>query len=220
MKQGKFGIRLAFYGILAFVLALLKQPVLCGLLLGFVLVAEGDRWAARQVLQGFLLSLATTLVLDTFYTLAAIILPHSFSFLYDFGYGVLHVVSCLVYVGVLVLSIIAVLHIARDQDAGVPLLSHLAYHIFGEQKPPKPARQPVWPQQPPMQYPQQPGQPVQQPGQPVQGQPPVQQGQPVPMPMQGYPMPPQPPAPQPVDMNQTLQLPPIPPAAPEEPPQQ
>lgn len=212
MKKGKFGLCLSFYAVLAFVLALLKQPLLCGLLLGFVIVAEDDRWAVRQVLQAFMLSLVSTFVLDTVYTLAGILVPYSIGFFYDFAYGVLHVVSCLVYAGVLVLSIMAILRVCRDQEANVPLLSNLSYHVFGDQKPPKPVKQPVWPQQPM----QQPYPPQQAPQQPVQGQ----------MPMQGYPMPSQPmqqpqgaaPVPQPMpDMQQTMQIPQVPVTPPAQP---
>lgn len=215
MKQGKFGIRLAFYGILSFVLALLNQPLLCGLLLAFVLVAEGDRWAARQVTQGFLLSLVVSFFSGISYVIgSAAAVPFRILFgwydHYEFTNTVQSVFAGIVYVGALILSILAILHLSRDQEANVPLLSNLAYHIFGEQKPPRPVKQqPVWPQQPPMPIPQ-----------PPQGQPqPPMQGQPVPMPMQGYPMPPQPqPMQQPVvDMNQTMQIPPVPPTAPEEP---
>ena len=191
MKQGKFGLCLAFYAVLAFVLALLKQPLLCGLLRGFVLLAEGDKWTVRQVLQGFILSLASTFFLETAYTLVSFIVPHSIGFFYDFIYGVFRIVSVLAYVGLLVLCVIAILRVCRDQDANIPLLSGLAYRILGEQKPRPVKQQPVFPQAP---Y----GQPVQQ--YPPQQQPPVQNGFPVqqgqqgmpPMQqMQGYPMPPQ-----------------------------
>jgi len=178
LKKGKFGLRLAFYAVLAFVLALLKQPLLCGLLLGFVIFAEDDGWAVRQVLQGFMLSLVSTFAVDTVFSLASLVVPTSFGFFYDFVFGVLRVISCLVYAGVLVLSIMAILRVCRDQDANLPLLSNLSYHAFGEQKPPKPVNHPVWPQQQPMQpY------PPQQPGQPMQGYPapPQQMQQPQPV---------------------------------------
>ena len=190
MKQGKFGLCLAFYAVLAFVLALLKQPLLCGLLLGFVLLAEGDKWTVRQVLQGFILSLASTFFLETAYTLVSFIVPHSIGFFYDFIYGVFRIVSVLAYAGLLVLCVIAILRVCRDQDANIPLLSGLAYRILGEQKPRPVKQQPVFPQAPygqPVQYPPQHQPPVQN-GFPVQqgqqGMPPMQQ-------MQGYPMPPQ-----------------------------
>lgn len=197
MKKGNFGICLAFYGILAFALALLNQPLLCGILLGFVLLAEGDHWAVRQVLQGFMLSLVVSFFSGISYLVgSAFSMPFRFVFGwydYDFVNAVQSVFSFVVYAGALVLSIMAILRLCRGQDANVPVLSALAYRAFGEQKPPKPAAQPVWPQQPPMQpYP-----PQQAPGQPVP-------------PMQGYPMPPQPG--QPVQPPMT---PPVPQAAPD-----
>lgn len=216
MKQGKFGIRLAFYGILSFVLAFINQPLLCGFLLFFVLLKEEDRWTVRQVLQGFMLSLVVNFFSGVSYLVgSAVSMPFRILFdWYNYGFSdtVQSAFSFFVYAGALVVCIIAILRLSRDQEANVPLLSNLAYHILGEQKPPKPVKQPVWPQQPPMQpYP--PQQPQQGQGQPM----PPMQGQ---MPMQGYPMPPQPmqqppQAPAPVlrpayDPEQTLefQLPP------------
>lgn len=218
MKHGKFGICLAFYAILGFVLALLKQPLLCGLLLGFVIMAEGDRWTVRQVLQAFMLSLVVTFFLDITYTMASFV-PMIFGFMYSFVNGVQRVVSILVYAGALVLGIIGILRVVKDQDAGLPLLSQLAWRIYGEQKP-RPVRHPVYPQQPyvqPMQYPPQQAQPMP----PMQGQPGVPQP-----PMPTGPVAPQPQpqvipaAPQPPDLlSQTTQLP-QPLVQPEQPPQQ
>ena len=176
MKQGKFGLRLAFYAVLAFVLALLNQPLLCGALLAFVIVAERDRWAVRQVMQGFLLSLTTTFFLDTVYVLVSAV-PLPYGFIYDFITGAQHVLSILIYIASLVLCIIAMPRVLHDREADLPLFSNLAYWACGEQKPRPVKQQPFPPQsyQPPM---------YQQPMQPQQGQP--QQGQPAPFqPMPG-----------------------------------
>ena len=61
MRKGKFNIVLPFYAIVGFVLAMLGQVLLCGLLLGFVLVAERDEWASRQCMQAFFLSLVMSI---------------------------------------------------------------------------------------------------------------------------------------------------------------
>lgn len=188
LKQGKFGICLAFYAILAFVLALLQQPLLCGALLAFVLLAEGDRWAVRQVLQGFMLSLIVSFFSNITYMVGSFVsLPFNLLFGWDhYGFhdAVQRVFSFIVYVGALVLAVMAVLRLCREQEANVPLLSNLAYRIMGEQKPRPVKQQPMYPQggypQPPMPYP-----PQQAPNQPPQPMPPMQ-------PMQGYPMQPQP----------------------------
>lgn len=62
MQKGKFGVCLWFYAVLAFVLAFLGQTLLCGLLLGFVILAEKNEWLSKQVMQAFFLTLASSLV--------------------------------------------------------------------------------------------------------------------------------------------------------------
>lgn len=207
MKQGKFGLCLAFYGVLSFVLALLDQPLLCGLLLAFVLVAEGDRHTVRQVLQGFMLSLVVSFCLSISYMVGSFV-SVPFRILlrwpnYEFNNTVQTVFSVLIYAGALILSIMAILRLIRGQEANIPVLSNLAYTIMGEKKPRPVKQQPLYPQgnypQPPMQYP------------PQQGAMPPMQGQPG-VPPQPYPVPPQGPQPPqaPAPMAQ--------PAAPAEPP--
>lgn len=213
MKQGKFGLRLAFYAILAFVLALLKQPLLCGLLLGFVLLAEEDQWAARQVLQGFMLSLVVFFFMDIAFAFSSLISIHP-NFFSSFLTGVQWVVSLLAYVACAVFAILGIVRVSRDQEANLPFFSNLAFQAFGQKKP-----QPVKQVYPPQGYapPQQPmpvppafqgqagGAPVPlggaavplcgvQPGSQAAYQPPVQ-------PYQGAPY---------VDPNPTAQLPHIP----------
>ena len=62
MQKGKFGIQLSFYAVLGLVLAFLGQTLLCGLLLGFVILAEKDPWTSRQTMQAFFVSLFMSLV--------------------------------------------------------------------------------------------------------------------------------------------------------------
>lgn len=203
MKRGKLGIRLAFYAILAFVLALLKQPLLCGLLLGFVLILEEDQWAARQVLQGFMLSLVVFFFMDLASTFTSFI-TFPFGFLFDFVTGAQRVVSLLAYAASAVFAILGIVRTARDQEANLPLFSNLAYYAFGQQKP-----QPVKQAYPPQGYgPPMPPMPGQQ-AAPFQGQ---AGGVAVPPggatayqpPVQPYPAAPY------VDPNPTAQLPTIP----------
>lgn len=229
MKQGKFGICLSFYAILSFVLAVLNQPVLCGILLGFVILAEGDRWAIRQVVQGFLLSLVVSFFTGISYAVgswASIPFRVVFGWYnnYDFVNTVQGVFSFIVYAVAIVFSIMAILRLCHDQEANLPLLSPLSYRIFGEQKPRPVKQQPVFPQgnypQPPVQYPQQmQGQPMP----PMQGQPPVPPQSMPPFQVPQVPQPPQgaAPAPQPVpDLPQNPAVP-APAAQPEQqPPQQ
>ena len=62
MQKGKLGICLWVYPLLAFLLAIFGQPLMCLVLFLFALGAEKDEWAARQTLQAFLLALVSSLM--------------------------------------------------------------------------------------------------------------------------------------------------------------
>ena len=154
MKKGRFGIVLSFYVILAFICVILKLPILCALLLGFVVLAEKDEWAGRQVLQALLLSIVVTFFNDVVtWGVSFISLP----FLSGVPAMAASVISILVYVAAIVLSILAILRVMKDEEADLPLFADLAYRAYGVRKP-KPA---------PGQYPPPYTPGVQQPGQPV-----------------------------------------------------
>lgn len=63
MKKGKFGVTYAFYAAFAFLAAIFGQPLLCLLVLGFVLAADRDEWAVRQIIQASVCSLITAALL-------------------------------------------------------------------------------------------------------------------------------------------------------------
>lgn len=136
MKKGKFGIVLSFYAVLAFILVILKQPLLCALVTGFAIFAEKDEWAGRQTLQALLLSLLVTFVSDVLVWVADII---SIPFLSGLFSTVFSVLSVLVYLAAIVFSILAVIKVLRGEDAGIPGISELAYKAYGvaRPKPPK-----------------------------------------------------------------------------------
>ena len=151
MQKGKFGVCLWFYAVLAFVLAFLGQTLLCGLLLGFVILAEKNEWLSKQVMQAFFLTLASSLVGSVLDILNVF---RSIPFV---GNGITGLVSLII----LVFCIIAITKVVKEQDAGLPLVSKLANRAFGllEQKvytqaapaqPVQPAApaQPLYPQQP------------------------------------------------------------------------
>ena len=48
--------------VLAFVLAILGQTLLCGMLLGFVIVIQKDEWLTKQVMQAFFLALVESII--------------------------------------------------------------------------------------------------------------------------------------------------------------
>lgn len=154
MKKGTFGIKLSFYAVLAFVLAFLGQTLLLGLLLGFVIVAEKDEWLTRQTMQAFFLTIAVSVIQG-----ALSLISKLFSWIPTLGsISVGSIVSALfgwinwaVSVAALVFIIIAVIKVAKGNEANIPVFASLANRAYGIVK-----EKPVY-QQPP-QYPQYPQQ--------------------------------------------------------------
>ena len=62
MRKDRFNICISFYAVLAFVLAILGQTLLCGMLLGFVIVIQKDEWLTKQVMQAFFLALVESII--------------------------------------------------------------------------------------------------------------------------------------------------------------
>ena len=62
MRKDRFNICISFYAVLAFVLAILGQSLLCGMLLGFVIVIQKDEWLTKQVMQAFFLALVESII--------------------------------------------------------------------------------------------------------------------------------------------------------------
>ena len=157
MKKGTFGIKLSFYAVLAFVLAFLGQTLLLGLLLGFVIVAEKDEWLTRQTMQAFFLTIAVSVIQG-----ALSLISKLFSWIPTLGsISVGSVVSALfgwinwaVSVAARVFIIIAVIKVAKGNEANIPVFASLANRAYGIVK-----EKPVYQQPQYTQYPQQPQQP-------------------------------------------------------------
>ncbi len=133
MQKGKFGIQLSFYAVLGLVLAFLGQTLLCGLLLGFVILAEKDPWTSRQTMQAFFVSLFMSLVSKILSTLNVFqnipLIGSAFSVIFSIIEGIIALL-------VLIFLIIGLTRVVKGQDAGIPLLSKLSNRAFGivEQK--------------------------------------------------------------------------------------
>lgn len=123
MEKSKLGIRLWVYAALAFVLAALGQTLLCGLLCGFALVAEKNRWLNRQMIQAFALILASAAISAVFGLLNPI---SAIPFVGTVFSKAVNVVERLIDLLVIVLAVVGVLNVARGKDAGIPLLSGMA----------------------------------------------------------------------------------------------
>ena len=153
MTKGKYGIALSFYAALAFVLAILGQTLLCGLLLGFVIISEKNEWLTRQVMQAFFLTLFTAVVSNV---LNAIHIFRDIPFVGGVFGTILNIIEGAVGLLVLVFAIIGIVKVLKDQDAGIPVFSGWANKAFGyiEQKvytqmPPQAPQQPQYQQMPP-----------------------------------------------------------------------
>lgn len=161
MRKGKFHLVLCFYPIVAFACVILQQPVLCALVLGLCVFLEKDEWAGRQTLQAWILSLVVSFFSGLVPWAVSLF---TISFVSDFLSTAASVVSAIVYAGAIVLSILGMTRVLKDQEANLPLLSDLAYRAYGMRAP-----KPMPGQYPPPFTPQYPGQP---PVPPQNGQPP------------------------------------------------
>lgn len=132
MRKGKFGLALAFYPIAALVCVIVKQPVLCALVTALAIFVEKDEWAGRQSLQA--------LCLGVFLWFFSDLLPWGASFFpIPIINQILHagaaVLSALLYLAVILLCILGILRVMKEQEADLPLLSDLAYRAYGKKKP-------------------------------------------------------------------------------------
>ena len=149
MKKGKFGIVLCFYPIAAFAAVILDSPLICLLFAMAAIFLEKDEWAGRQTLQACMLSVVVFFFNQAVSLVNLVHIPYISAFLSV--------------IAAIVLSLLGLLRVRKEEEANLPLFSELAYHIYGKSKP-KPVAPPVQ-QQYPVAYgvPQQPMQPPQQP---------------------------------------------------------
>ena len=168
MTKGKYGIYLWFYAVVAFILTFLGQTTLCALLLGFVIIAEKNEWLTRQVIQAFFLSLFVSILKSLIQIVSTPLgrLPFGVGNVFDTIFGI---VDGIISIVVLIFVIIALLKVAKGQEAGLPGLATIANKALGilekkvyTQMPPQ-APQYQQPQQQFQQVPQNPQQPPQNP---------------------------------------------------------
>lgn len=170
MEKGKYGVRLSFYAVAAFIFAILGYSTALILLTGVVIVGEKNEWAGRQAIQAVCLQFVSGVV-------------SAFFGLFDFFYRIpifgtvwgtiVSIVESVLAIIILIFAIIGLVRVAKGKEAGVPLADKFANWAYGKitVKP-----QPVY------QQPMQAAQPMQQPVQPMQAQPmqpPVQPVQPM-----------------------------------------
>lgn len=131
MKKDACGISLIFYAVLAIVLAVLNQTLLCGLVLAYAILAVKDEWLIRQCMQALFLSLISlilSLIQSCFSGLAVI--PVVGSIISGFIGVIVGIFSLIL----LIFAIIAICKVAKGNEANFPLLSTLADKAFGKVK--------------------------------------------------------------------------------------
>lgn len=200
MKKGKFGIVLCFYPIAAFAAVILNSPIICLALAAAAVFLEKDEWAGRQTLQAWMASVIVFFFHDLFRSGVSMIHVPFLSAVLSAAAGIL---SAAVYLAAIILSILAILRVSKEGEANIPLLSSLAYRIYGKVRPkpapvsygaPYQAPQPqtgAYPYPDPNSAPSAP-QPYAAPYPPQPNQPPIH---PAPAPQYTPPVPPQQPAP-------------------------
>ncbi|NBJ90891.1 hypothetical protein [Acutalibacter sp. 1XD8-36] len=177
MRKGKFGIVLCFYPIAAFAAVILNSPLICAALTAVAVFLEKDDWTGRQTVQAWMASAVVYFVSHMAAWLDMIYIPYISGFLSL----VSSVIFVLIYIAAIIFSVLSIIRVRKDEEANFPLLSELAYRIYGQRKP-----KPVVP---PMQYPS----PYSMPQMPQQPSPAAAQAPQQPYPPQGaYPASPAP----------------------------
>lgn len=131
MKKGNTGINLYFFAAFAFILVLVGQTMLCGMLLGFIILAERDEWLTKQVIQAFGLTVCSSVIsriLDSLLVFNRI--PIAGPIFYGFFAFIAGIVNLLFWV----LAIVAIIRVAKGNDAGIPLLQKFSDWAYGAAK--------------------------------------------------------------------------------------
>lgn len=128
MEKGRFGIRICFYTVLAFVLAALGYSTPLFLLAGVVLIAEKSEWGTRQIVQAIFLCFVETIISN---------IMEIFNFLYKIPFistmwgSVDGIISSLVWIVVLAFCIVGIIKNVKGEDASIPFVSKFADWAFG-----------------------------------------------------------------------------------------
>ncbi len=161
MKKGNLGVVLPFYGVLAFILAILGQTFLCGLLVALVLVVEKDETTGKTVIQAFsivLLSTIISMLISIFNPIFAI------PFVGVILANIADIIEGLFDLAILIFAIMGLFKAKSGEAFELPLVGKFASWAYGAVAPkPVVAQQPMQPQVNVFAAPQQPAQPQAQP---------------------------------------------------------
>lgn len=143
MEKGKFGIRLSFYAVVAFLFVILGYSTPLFLLAGVVIVGEQNEWASRQVIQAVCLQVVSGIV-SAFFGLFHFM--YSIPILGTIWGTTVGVIESLVSLALLIFAIIAIAKTAKGKEAGVPLADKFANWAYGKVKVQPVYQQPVYAQ--------------------------------------------------------------------------
>lgn len=139
MKKGKFGIVLCFYPIAAFAAVILQAFWLSALALAVAVFLEKDEWTGRQTLQAALLAAIVWCFRAFSRQIGSMLYVPLLS---DILRAATAVVFVIVYLGAIMLSILAIIRVMKEQEANLPLLSDLAHRVYGK----RPVKPVIYPQ--------------------------------------------------------------------------
>ncbi len=137
MEKGKYGIRLSFYAVLAFVFALLGYTTPLFLLAGVVIIAEKNEWASRQVIQAICLALFDRLadsVIDLLFDMFHFV--HMIPFIGTFWGTFSSLAENIISLAILIFGIIGLIRVSKGNEAKIPLadkFANWAYSIAATQ---------------------------------------------------------------------------------------
>ncbi|MGN0353122.1 MAG: hypothetical protein ACI4ES_15880 [Roseburia sp.] len=128
MEKGKLGLRLSFYGVVAFILAFLGYSTLLFLLAGIVLIVEKNEWASRQVIQAICLCVVASVISSV---LGVIDFMYDIPFFGTVWSTIISIINTVVDVVVLVFCLIGLFRNVAGKEADIPLASKFADWAFG-----------------------------------------------------------------------------------------
>ncbi len=147
MKKGKYGVALGIVAAAALAFGILKMPTLVVLILAYALLAEKDEWLTRQTLYAFMLTVSYYLIdlvlSGGFAALVGVLGWLRFYRLLEFTSGAQVVLQTALYILLIAASILALVRVLKNKDAGIPLVSKLVDLAMGVAPTPKPVSTPT-----------------------------------------------------------------------------
>jgi len=128
MEKGKLGLRMSFYAVTGFLLAILGYSTLLFLLAGVVLIVEKSEWATRQMIQAFSLCVISSLLYDVLGILDFI---YKIPFIGTAWGVIMSVIKGIIGLVVFAFCVVGIINTAKGKEANIPLASKFADWAFG-----------------------------------------------------------------------------------------